>query len=295
VDTVTSVGLGPGSERPADPSLFSRLIDDAAVFPPGQAPLAQAVSDHLARTRYAGLVGPLVIPATAAADVAEIASGHTPSVPLRVALVARPGGPDAPVPAGVDRLADETAVEVVGVEVGWSGSWRGLQELGVPMAVEVPREGRDEAMADVAAGARVAGDPLVQAKFRTGATPTWAWPDEAELARFVGDCVGHGLRFKLTGGLHHAVRGEYPVNGTTEPQHGLLNVLVAVRSALQGADEHGLTSLLQERSSGPLAAMVADLTTDEAAAVRACFTAYGCCTVTDPIGELAALGLLEKE
>ena len=31
----------------------------------------------------------------------------------------------------------------------------------------------------------------------------------------------------------------------------------------------------------------------DAAIVRAFFTAYGCCEVTDPIGELTTLGLIE--
>ena len=46
------------------PALFARLVDDAAVFPPGNAPLPEAVTAHLThRTAwYASLVGPLMVP-----------------------------------------------------------------------------------------------------------------------------------------------------------------------------------------------------------------------------------------
>jgi len=295
---VDPLGVRFRSEGSAEPALLSRLIDDAAVFPPGLAPLSQAVSDHLSRSRYAGLVGPLVIPATAAGEVAVLASASGRSTPLRVTLVARPGSPSETVRAGVERLAVEPAVEVVGVEVGWSTDWRDLQDLGVPMAVEVPREGHDDVIADVGAGARAgraAGAPMVQAKFRTGATPTWARPDERELARFLLGCVDHQLAVKLTGGLHHAVRGEYAASGHREPQHGLLNVLAAVGSALHGEQEDKVVSLLAERNPGALVALVSGLSAGEARSVRACFTAYGCCTVTDPISELVALGLVGEE
>jgi len=166
------------------------------------------------------------------------------------------------------------------------------------MAFSVPLLGHEEVTAVVSAGARAgraAGAPMVQAKFRTGATPTWARPDERELARFVLGCVDSQLAVKLTGGLHHAVRGEYAASGRREPQHGLLNVLAAVGSALHGEQEDKVVSLLAERNPGALVALVSRLSAAEARSIRACFTAYGCCTVTDPISELVALGLVEEE
>ena len=53
--------------------LFDRLVDDAAVFPPGLAPLDVAVREHLDRREgaYAAHIGPLLVPASAA-----LPSGH---------------------------------------------------------------------------------------------------------------------------------------------------------------------------------------------------------------------------
>lgn len=100
----------------------------------------------------------------------------------------------------------------------------------------------------------------------------------------------HGLSFKLTGGLHHAVRGRYG----TEQQHGLLNVLVATHEALGGAEAPELAQILAQSSAELLAERVSRLTAVDAARVRASFTACGCCGVLDPLVELAALGLIAE-
>ena len=272
-------------------ALLEGLVDDAAVFPPGLAPLPRAVAEHLARTAYRDCIGPLLVPATAAADVLALADGAH----LRVGLIARPGMPVGPVRDGVAALAD-SSVQVAGVEVGAGSDWEGLLDLDVPVTVEIPRDGFTEALDRVAAvAADTGGHPLVQAKFRTGATDVWAWPDEAELARFIVAATARGLAFKLTGGLHHILRADHP-GPSGGPQHGLLNVLAAVHAAAtHAAAERTVASTLAARDAGPLAAVLDALTDDDVAAVRAAFTAYGCCDVLDPLGELAGLGLIDKE
>ncbi|KGN39233.1 hypothetical protein [Knoellia subterranea] len=273
----------------APTALLAGLIDDAAVFPPGNAPLDVAVARHRGHrtAAYAGLIGPLLVPVADVETLVAEAAGGTE--PLRVGLIARPGIDPAEVAAAVARLRDEPRVEVVGVEMGWFPGWRNLPVDGLPLTLEVPRGAdRDRALEDI----RAAGDSggrTVQAKFRTGATPTWQWPDEAELAEFVHDAARLGVPFKLTGGLHHAVRAEHD----GDPQHGLLNVLLAVHSATRDGAVMAVESLLARRDSRLLADAVDNLTDDDARRVRSLFTAYGCCEVTDPIGELDDLGLLD--
>ena len=278
--------MGSGLPR----ALLQGLIDDAAVFPPGLAPLPDAVAEHVARRAYRDAVGPLLVPATAADDVRDLAAGAH----LRVGLIARPGMPVEPVRAGVAALAG-SSVGVAGVEVGAGSAWAGLLDLGVPVTVEIPRDGFDAAIDRVAALAhQTQREPVVQAKFRTGATQVWAWPDEAELARFVAACVERDLPFKLTGGLHHVLRADHP-GPDGGPQHGLLNVLAAVHVAAQGAPEAVVARLLATRDPAPLVDLLIPLTTEDVGRLRWAFTAYGCCTVTDPLGELAELHLIDKE
>ncbi|TQM63707.1 hypothetical protein [Humibacillus xanthopallidus] len=273
--------------------LFDRLVDDAAVFPPGLAPLDVAVREHLDRRTqpYAGHVGTLLVPAVAAAELARLAAGDERTVAraLEVGLVVRPGSPVQPLVEATDLLRDEARVVVIGVELGWSSGWRSALDLDVPVAVEVGR-GTDQVagLDDIAAA--VDDDHDVIAKFRTGATPSWPWPDEHALGGFIDAVVLHGLSFKLTGGLHHAVRGRYG----SEQQHGLLNVIVATHEALGGAEAPELAQILAQTSAELLAERVSRLTAVDAARVRASFTAYGCCGVLDPLVELAALGLIAE-
>ena len=300
------------------PVLFRGLVDDAAVFPPAATPMPDAVTAHAVHRAawYAGCIGPLLVPAVAVAELLEVLDGTHPGVhgahqhggerpgdathpapvagqdgPLDVVLIARPGADPATLTAGLDALHEEDSVRVVGAELAWEEGWRdlGLDDLAV--ALEVPRgEDRDVALAEVLVADREG--LRVVAKLRTGPTPTWPWPDEQELADFLVVSAGLGVPFKLTGGLHHAVRGAYEVAGEPEENHGLLNVLLATSAALSGAGAAEVTGLLALREARALADVVGAWTEASATRVREAFTAYGCCTVTDPIGELADLGLL---
>ena len=233
---------------------------------------------------YAACVGPLLVPASAAADLV----GLLDEVPLRVGVIGRPGIPAAQVADAVALLRQTPGVEVAGVELGWTPDWRSTDFDGIPRTLEVPRGER-------AGGGhgrhcrRCLGFRCLQAKFRTGATETWAWPDETELATFVRTAIDHDLGFKLTGGLHHVVRGTHD----GEEQHGLLNVLAAVRWALNGEEVDELVPILAERDPAVLVPQVVRMSAADAAIVRAFFTAYGCCEVTDPLGELTTLGLIQ--
>jgi hypothetical protein len=271
--------------------LFDRLVDDAAVFPPGNAALEVAVREHLDRraTGPGVHVGPLLVPAASARRLAALAAAddRTTRDPLAVSLVVRPSEPLEALTEAVALLRDDARVLVVAGEVGWTESWRELVALGVPLVVEVGIGGAQERALDEVAVA-VDEDHDVRAKFRTGPTPTWPWPDEDRLGGFLDAVVLRGLSFKLTGGLHHAVRGRY----ADEPMHGLLNVLLAVHEALDGAEAPHLAATLARTDTEVIAGAVASL--DEAAStrVRRAFTSYGCCGVLDPLRELDALGLL---
>lgn len=273
--------------------LFEHLVDDAAVFPPGLAPTDVAVHEHLNLQDgpYAAQLGPLLMPATAAAEVAALAARDPRAArfPVHVGLIVRPGGSLEPLIDAVHLLRDEPAVHVASVEIGWSPVWRQVLELGLPVVVEVGRgAAQDQGLDEIAdAGTHEAG---VRAKFRTGETSTWPWPDEAEVAAFVHAAVARGLAFKLTGGLHHVVRGD----DGGEPMHGLLNVLVATHDALEGAGTAHLARILSVTDVEHLVERVTDLDAEDIERLRASFTGFGCCGVLDPLTELEALGLLPE-
>lgn len=258
------------------PALFKRLLDDAAVFPPGLMPLAEAVPAHVRHLAapYADIVGPLVLAAPAVAELGDA------EVDLAVTL---PGGPaqllDVVVRAGTRLKALEV---VVPAEMNTAEFFAALEPSDVPVFVEVPR---DERRAEVIAACANTGH---RAKFRTGGVTADRYPDEAELAAAIRSVVDAGVPFKATAGLHHAIRNTDPVTGFE--QHGYLNLLAATDAALNGAGETELVAVLADRNAAKVAASVS--TMDES--VRTAFHSFGTCSIIEPLTELAELGLVSN-
>jgi len=280
--------IGVKAERPTGRNLFQGLFDDAAVFPPELAPLPQAVTDHVARqsSSYADMVGPLLLPASAIGDLLSL---ELP--PLKVALIGRPGTQLALVAGRLSRLVTRPAVTVIGVEIGWSPAWLQAAGWGMSCSIEVPRGAElQSALLDIQAHA---DDPnLVQAKFRTGSTPHRTGPTSRELAIFIRSCVDRDLSFKLTDGLHRAT--SYTTS-SGEDHFGFLNVIAATRWALaHGAEIPEMGFILSEHDPAPILDIITRMSEADASVVRAFFTSYSCCRVTDPISDLFALGLIKE-
>ncbi|WP_042368885.1 hypothetical protein [Streptacidiphilus neutrinimicus] len=302
--------------RPAHlvPPLFAGLCDDAALFPPGDAPVAEAVPGHRNHRSawYAPLVGPFLVGADRIAEVgaaAEETGGA--GLPLDVTLVVR-GGP-AGLAAAIEETVKWPGLRLVGVELGPDGDGsvaeaaaRGCAALDRELpgqhvfgAVELRRDPahagsggkadkRDRGAMELALDV-VAASPY-RAKYRTGGLEPQAFPSAEELAAFITACAGRELAFKCTAGLHHAVRHVDPATGFTH--HGFLNILLATHFAVQGADAVAVAEVLADHGAEGLAAVAADLTDDQVERARRAFTAYGTCSVLEPLEDLTDLGLL---
>lgn len=272
------------------PALLRELCDDAALFPPGNAPLPDALAAH-ARYRdseFAALVGPLIFPIPRLAELTERAPGA-----LTVMLTA-PEGPETVAPA-LERAAALDGPTVTGVEIAAPARLSAAEffaaldsiaarTAGLEVYVEVPRDDRRPAFLE-----RLAGSPYA-AKFRTGGIVAAAYPDERELAAALRSAVATGIPFKATAGLHHAVRNTDPTTGFE--QHGFLNLLLAARLALAGADTGALEAVLANRNGAAVADELAALSDTEAKAVRGAFRSFGTCSISDPLTELVDLNLL---
>ncbi|TDE32547.1 hypothetical protein [Actinomadura sp. 6K520] len=267
---------------------FARgLCDDAAVFPPGLAPLTEAVPAHRAHRAapYAALVGPLVLPATALRALDPLLDDGDP---LDLSVTA-PGGPcEAAKALGT---AADLPVDLRGLEVAVPPGmhpdefFRVLGRVDVPLYVEVPRDDRRPAMiAAIAARGH-------RAKFRTGGVKANLYPTPEELAAAILAVAGAGVPFKATAGLHHAVRNTDPETGFH--QHGFLNLLLAADAALDGRPIGDLAAILADRDARSVAHRVAALSEPRTIAARALFLSFGTCSITDPVTELTDLGLLE--
>jgi hypothetical protein len=285
------------STEPLAPA-WRGLVDDAAIFPPGDAPLPAAAAAHQSRraTPYADLVGTFVVRDTDLPDLK--------ATPLALSVVATGGAGNI---GGLTSLARKLHIAVEGIETALrdpddlAGNARrvaaavdaaraeGQLDDHVPVYVELPRvpEAGAPTASWLAAADEVAAGEF-RLKFRTGGVDASAYPSSAEVAGWIDAALDRETPFKCTAGLHHAVRH---TGDDGFEHHGFLNVLVATRRAFDGAPVEDVVAALEQRDGAALAADARDL---DLGGARRWFTSFGSCSVDEPLEDLITLGLLEK-
>lgn len=275
-------------------AFLSELIDDAGLFPPATLPMSEALAAHL-RTRmgpWSSLVGRFLCPASRCDELLDAAPRVFGGEVLRLGLIA-----DAGVDSVFDamesieqRRAEDHNVLVEVIEIA-AESAQSIQvglmamafagEPGVETFVEIPREdGWEFELADSLSALR---SSHVNAKFRTGGVAAGAFPSEDEVATFIEAAIEATVPFKLTAGLHHAVR--HTDSATGFEHHGFLNVALAV------AHPREARRWLREREGVILADA---LRTIDSSTVRSRWRAFGSCSIEEPVEDLIALNLVDK-
>lgn len=260
---------------------FAALLDDAAMFPPGNATAAAALHAHLGHRAawYADLIGPLLVPVHSwDAFVAAHAAAGEPEV--RLVLIGTTELPPV-LPTGVT---------VTGFEVP-------VAELPLPKVPAGHRLAAELSIGGVggrvlaAVGERAADGQALIAKYRTGGLTAEAFPSPEALAGTLTAAVAARAPFKLTAGLHHAVRHAAPDSGFEH--HGFLNVLLATVQALDGQDAGSVAATLSIQDTAVLLARAQELADVRLVAARRWFVSFGCCGVEEPVADLVELGLVE--
>jgi hypothetical protein len=274
------------------PQAWAGLVDDAAVFPPGDAPLPEAVAAYQERRGewYADLVGPLVVTDTALPDVPA-------DVPVSVVLT---GGAGAV--AGVASLAQRKGHRLVAVEAAvrdlddMAGNVRRINAAvdsaradgrlsDTEVYVELPQA---DPTPDWLAAADAVAEAEHQLKFRTGGAEAHLFPAAGTVAAWIDAALDRETSYKCTAGLHHAVRHRDHETGF---EHlGFLNVLLATRVAFDGGSRDEVAQVLDDHYANDLVAMARQ---SDLAGARRWFTSYGSCSVIEPLEDLVGLGLLE--
>jgi hypothetical protein len=279
------------------PALFRHLVDDAAMFPPGELPLVDAVAAHREHRQapYAELVGPFVCTDENLMKVAAEAARTPEPLAVSVVITGGAGGIEPAVRYG-DRSAN-LVVKAIEVRLR-SEDDLSRNALRVVRAcddcldeenafVEIGLDGAWERALDVVADAGYA------AKLRTGGLEAGLFPSADQIAAFITACLDREVAFKCTAGLHNAVRHTAVDPGFEH--HGFLNVLLATRASLDGSSQDEVAALLENRDGEALAAKASELSEDQAIGTRRWFTSFGSCSVDEPHHDLTALGLLEAK
>jgi hypothetical protein len=277
-------GTGPVVE-----SLLDGLLADVIPAPADDGDVAaRRIADALTTHRdhraawYGDLLGPLRVPTAAVVDLVAALAPRDHAMP--VTLVPPLTGDSLEVlHAARALLLDDDRVEITGVE------------LPLPAA-------------DPATAARAALAAL------NVSVPTWfvvppdtAWlpaldvlaEDGAEsVALHVGDDVAGAaavLRRAVDADITVSVTaGELPVV-TDDTGCGLLNLLGAVRAALNGADTPEVAEILSARAVPPLASAARRMSDADAAVVRAFLPVVTCPSVRSAVEDLESLGLIAPD
>ncbi len=303
------------SERPSDPvvglrTLLGSIIDYAGLFPPAALPMADAVADFVRHRvgRRSWMLGSFVVPIGRLGELESAAGEQWSSLdpgdywPLSVVLTSDP-------------LVDLEPLEE------FRGRWRGRAVVGalevaplepteiLAVHTELPpdRTVFYEVPLDEQIEGRMAAIQRVGAfaKVRTGGVTPEKIPGLEGLARFLRACRDRAVPFKATAGLHHPVRGDYPltydVDSPTAVMHGFLNVAIAGALISAGAmPDDRVCDLLAE--TDPKAFEISNkeiswrgfAVPEEGVARsrRGFYQSFGSCSFEEPVQDLERLGLL---
>jgi hypothetical protein len=273
--------LDPGSGPVVD-ALVETLLDDGAALLPG-ADLAAVLAAHRAGRNdwYDPLLGPVLLPTGSLPALADALrpADHA----LRVVLVAAPDEPDplAALRADSAQLMDADRLEPVGVQLTLPDGDPGraaravLDALAftIPACLDLPlRPGWEQALAVLAE------DGAERAALR----PT-GWTDD-DLARVLRRAIDLDVPVTVPTGIDRLVRDD--------AGHGLLNLLAAVRTALNGAEDPQVARVLAERRPEPLCSGLRRMSDADAAVARAFLVSVGCPDVPATAAGLRAAGLV---
>jgi hypothetical protein len=291
------------------PEAFRALVDDAAIFPPGNAPLTEAVPAHRKHQMapYAALVGPFVIGEGRLPDLLDDVSDDVEPLPVSVVVSGGAGAIE-----GAVRWATRTgALDLRGLEIAVRESATGevahnakrivaavdqlvaAGELNdeIPVFFEMPRlYGEPPGHGWLAALDEVAAMDH-KLKFRTGGVDKEAFPSARELATCIDAALDRELAFKCTAGLHNAVRHRDEETGFEH--HGFLNVLLATRASLDGGSVDDVAAVLEVGDRDEVVAAVREQA-QVLPATRRWFTSFGSCSVLEPLEDLTELGLMKE-
>jgi hypothetical protein len=280
------------------------LIDYAGLFPPATLTLDRAVAEF-ERARHgphAWMLGRFIIPAASLTEPRATGSGpFSAIVDDRGDALAQLGSAYVSG-ARIEVLEIALAKTLSHGEV--NDAVEDLRQLivaagldGLPAYVELPRSHRE---AELRSWMSALDQHDFGAKLRCGGLAAEAFPSVEEVAEFIAAAVAANVPFKATAGLHHPVRHYNAQSGFT--MHGFLNLLAAAALARR-VDRPTLRAIVAEKDSAAFSFdgnvfAWRDQRIDEpelAACRRERFVAYGSCSFSEPVEDLAELGILPPQ
>jgi hypothetical protein len=291
--------------------LLEGLIDYAGLFPPARLDMPSAVASYAEyrESRLGWMLGRFIVPSSRLEAFEGAAAALLPKVrgalPWQLALLGEDPVHDAEQIFAFNERHAKTAVGLAVIDT-LEVKARTVAELeqrvrsapaGVTVYVEIPIT--DDPTDLLAA----AGNLGARAKVRTGGITPDAIPAVRDLARFIRGATDQGVPFKATAGLHHPMRGVFPLTyepgAPTGTMYGFVNLFVAALFADAGLELGEIEAVLTESDAkrirfdeGGVAWAGHHATVEDVERLRTrVATSFGSCSFTEPAGELAILGV----
>ena len=294
-------------------ALLDGLIDYAGLFPPASLDMDSAVRAYAdyRRSDDRRLLGRFIVPAAQVPDLSRAAAS----------FIAR-GSAD---PWRVSAIAGQDPV--VARDIALDFNCRHADADGIPKAVcdaiEMPVKSFDDIalaletfpdsfqlfleiplQSDPAPLIARLGGTRASAKMRTGGVVESAIPSPTEVLRFIRACSENGVAFKATAGLHHAIRGEYPLTyeagAPRGTMYGYLNVFLAAAFVEAGLEDSRILEVLGETDRSAFRFDESgvhwrsfSIGADTLPGIRREFAiSFGSCSFVEPVSEAKELNLI---
>lgn len=296
-------------------TLLTDIVDYAGLFPPAKLDMPGAANAY-ARCRagpHEWMLGKFICPVMGLADLERTGALPASGEPWAISALM-----DGDLEAGIEAvgrfnerhadpaagLAEITAVELkVSAPAQIDAALDALPEELLPFfefTIGMPgTPGDSRGFVAALAGERAA------AKIRTGGVAQSAFPATAEIVGFLRACKAAEVPFKATAGLHHPVRGHFPLTyeagAPKGHMYGFLNIFMAAALVYcHSPNDDDVAALLREED--PASFTFSDSVATwrghgwelgQLANVREHFAlSFGSCSFDEPVEDLRRLGLM---
>jgi hypothetical protein len=290
-------------------TLLEGAIDYAGLFPPSALSMPEAVINYAAyrNSNYSWMLGRFVVPVDRLDEFRENASdfvSRDPANAWRVSVIANDDLDETLrlvekfyLANAPDIVCDTLEIKVHSEEM----IEKAVQSMvtGVTPYFEVPL---NEDFPDLIAKLAMTGQ---RAKLRTGGVTPESFPSTPAIIRFVRTCLGAGVLFKATAGLHHPIRCFRPLTYASDSpsgtMHGFLNLFLMTGFVLEGFRLSLLEDVMEEEFDEVFRFEDKSITWREnfslnlwqlEAIRRKGLQSFGSCSFDEPVAELQALGVL---
>lgn len=306
--------------------LLEGMIDYAGLFPPAQLPLFQVVQNYSGYLQSANrnLLGRLIVPCDqlpeleALLERSDFESSPISCWPVSVTLPIPSRSTGSELRAALNQIKRHNLVTSEAIKNSQRGKPAAFVDSieyfpQAPAAItehaaEIPEELYVYCEVPIADLERylppIEATSRFRAKLRMGGTTVDKFPAPKQVVSALERLIGTNRMFKATAGLHHPVRGNYPLTYACDSpkgtMHGFINLLLATAAIRLQMSPDIATWILEDSDPANFRPTASgfqwrDLVLDWSSLRRTreeSFVAFGSCSFTEPLEDLTRLGWL---